>query len=81
VAILLLPPRQLYCFLNVFFRTFFQDTNKELLPWLLAEKPATVISITDNTDIPEILISAKKKGITLFLLNLVILLSLVFHFV
>lgn len=64
-----------------FFRTFFQVTNKELLPWLLAEKPVTVISVTDNTDIPEILISAKKKGITIILLNLVMSLSLVFHFV
>ena len=45
------------------FRAFWQVTDKELLPWLLVEKPSTLISVTHSTDIPKVLISARRKGI------------------
>ena len=45
------------------FRAFWQVTDKELLPWLLVEKPDSLISVTHSTDIPKVLISARRKGI------------------
>lgn len=34
-----------------------------ILPWLLAEKPKVVICAADNTDVPQIIISAQNKGV------------------
>ena len=49
--------------LNIFFYRIFQSiTKKELLPWLLEEKPNAVICVADNTDVPQILISTQRNG-------------------
>lgn len=53
-------------------RAFWQVTDKELLPWLLVEKPSTLISVTHSTDIPKVLISARRKGLLSFAKELVI---------
>ncbi|KAL9973084.1 hypothetical protein ACROYT_G019496 [Oculina patagonica] len=44
-------------------RTFWSISRKEILPWLLEENPSVIICVADNTDVPQILISAERNGV------------------
>jgi len=39
-----------------------QVTEKDVLLWLSDKKPSTLICVTDNIDIPHVVLSEKRKG-------------------
>ena len=45
-----------------FFRSLWQVTEKDVLLWLSDRKPSTLICVTDNVDIPHVVLSEKRKG-------------------
>ncbi|XP_067040548.1 uncharacterized protein [Acropora muricata] len=43
--------------------SLWQVTEKDVLLWLSDRKPSTLICVTDNIDIPHVLLSEKRKGL------------------
>lgn len=66
VDFLLLQPGYLSSF-NTLSRgenwSLWQVTEKDVLLWLSDRKPSTLICVTDNVDIPHVVLSEKRKGL------------------
>lgn len=66
VDFLLLQPGYLSSFNTLSRRenwSLWQVTEKDVLLWLSDRKPSTLICVTDNVDIPHVVLSEKRKGL------------------
>lgn len=46
-----------------FYRTLWSNSKKDILPWLLKEEANIIICVADSeADVPQMLISAQRKG-------------------